>query len=183
MSIEYAILGFLNQAPQTGYDLKKLIVDSETLYWSGSNNQIYRSLVRLHEDGLVTRKVEYQEDNPARKIYTITDRGQEALRAWLASEPELPDLKNHFLIRLMWADQLAPAEFHSLLDRYETELAQRLAMAGERARRGSPLPPATARGQLLRQRIAENWIRFYKTQLDWVRGLRRELTEENGPQE
>lgn len=179
MSIEYAILGFLNQAPQTGYDLKKLIVDSETLYWSGSNNQIYRSLVRLHEDGLVTREVEYQEDNPARKIYTITERGQEALQTWLASDPELPDLKNYFLIRLMWADQLAPAALDSLLERYETELEQRLAMAREQARRGSSLPPATARGQLLRQRIAENWIAFYETQLNWVRNLKRELDENN----
>lgn len=178
MSIKYAILGFLSQAPQTGYDLKKLITVSQTLYWSGSNNQIYRSLVQLHEDGLVTKEVEYQEDNPARKIYTVTEDGREALQQWLASEPEVPDLKQHFLIRLLWADQLPGAELHALLDQYEEELETHLAMAGEQARRGSPLPATTDRGRLLRRHIAENWILFYKTQLEWLRTLRRRLYEE-----
>lgn len=177
MSIQYAILGFLSQAPQTGYDLKKLITESETLYWSGSNNQIYRSLVQLHKEGLVTREIEYQEDNPARKIYTITANGRAALHTWLMSAPELPDLKNYFLIRLMWAGTLAPAELDALLDQYEEELENRLAMAAEQARRGSALPPASGRGRLLREHIAENWILFYETQLNWLRHLRRELRE------
>jgi DNA-binding PadR family transcriptional regulator len=178
MSIKHAILGFLSQAPQTGYDLKKLFVESDTLYWSGSNNQIYRNLLKLHEEGLVNREIEYQEDNPARKIYTITARGQEALREWLASEPELPELKNYFLIRLMWADQLDDVELLSLLAQYKVELEQRLAMVREQARRGSSLPPAGTRGRRLRQSIGENWIAFYEGQLAWVHALRRELEEE-----
>ena len=45
MSIEYAILGLLSWKPFSGYDLKKIIAESEVYYWSGNNNQIYNSLV------------------------------------------------------------------------------------------------------------------------------------------
>ena len=42
MTIKYAILGLLSWKPFSGYDLKKIFVDSASLYWSGNNNQIYR---------------------------------------------------------------------------------------------------------------------------------------------
>ena len=61
MSIQYAILGLLSQQPLTGYDLKKIFVEEETFYWSGNNNQIYRTLVKLHEAALVTQEVHHQE--------------------------------------------------------------------------------------------------------------------------
>ena len=69
MSIKHAILGFLSWSPLTGYDLKKRFMGSTTLYWSGNNNQIYRSLVDLHQNGFVTKEVQQQEKLPARKIY------------------------------------------------------------------------------------------------------------------
>ena len=40
MTIKYAMLGFLSWRPLAGYDIKKLMVDSPVLYWSGNNNQI-----------------------------------------------------------------------------------------------------------------------------------------------
>jgi DNA-binding PadR family transcriptional regulator len=55
MSIEYAILGILSWRPLSGYDLKKMIEGSAALYLSGNNNEIYRTLVSLHDQGLVTR--------------------------------------------------------------------------------------------------------------------------------
>ena len=44
MTLEYAILGLLSWKPFSGYDLKKIFSDSPIYYWSGNNNQIYRTL-------------------------------------------------------------------------------------------------------------------------------------------
>ena len=64
MSIKFVVLGYLSWRPMTGYDIKKMIADSETLPWSANNNQIYKSLVELHKEDWVTKSVENQEGAP-----------------------------------------------------------------------------------------------------------------------
>ena len=83
MSIKYAILGLLSWKSLSGYDLKKMIADSAALYWSGNNNQIYKTLVQLLDEELVTSEVHYQENLPPRKVYTINEKGQDELKKWV----------------------------------------------------------------------------------------------------
>ena len=142
MSIKYAILGLLSWRPLTGYDLKKLFTDSVALYWSGNNNQIYRTLVDLHEEGLVTQEIQHQENYPSRKIYSITDKGVSRLKKWVRSKPELPDLKNAFLIQLEWGDLLEPHELDALAGEYEDEVLMQLKMLQAKQQ---PLNAAVAR--------------------------------------
>lgn len=175
MSIKYAILGFLSWSPLTGYDLKKRFMESTTLYWSGNNNQIYRSLVDLNQEGLVTKEVQQQEKLPARKVYSITAAGRKALRGWVLQPPELPQLKNSFLVQLSWADQLAPSELDHLIDSYQEEVRVKLLMLQEQAARGNSAPNRSDRERLLWRRIASNMIAFYQHELQWVKDLRQEL--------
>jgi PadR family transcriptional regulator AphA len=172
MSIQYAILGFLSWRPLSGYDLKKLFAESEFFYWSGNSNQIYRTLVRLHKEGLVTREVEHQESYPDRKVYALTDEGRAALRAWAGSPPELPELRHSFLVQLAWADLLPPDELDALLQAYEDRVRAQLLICQEQARRGEIDPARTAREAYLWRAVAGNWIGFYAHELAWLRGLR-----------
>lgn len=175
MSIKYAILGFLSVGPLTGYDLKKRFAESETLYWSGNNNQIYRALVDLHDEKLVTREVQHQESNPSRKVYTITDAGRQALQGWLLSPPELPQVRNAFLVQLTWADQLPPDALDALLGAYEDELQVKVLMLREHYHRNHVPPAETPRAALLRSMIEQNWLSIYENERDWVRRLRSAL--------
>lgn len=176
MSIKYAILGFLQWRPLTGYDLKKMFELSDILYWSGSNNQIYRPLVKLHEAGLVTRQVEYQEDNPPRKIYTITAKGRAALREWLLEAPNLPRIKHSLLIQLLWADDLEATDLDEMLTAYEEALRVEILMLREKeARRDEP--PGESRAAQLWEAAGERWIAIHENELDWVRELRRSFIQ------
>lgn len=175
MSIKHAILGFLSWEPLTGYDLKKRFMESTTLYWTGNNNQIYRSLVDLHQDGLVTKEVRQQEKLPARKIYSITADGRKALREWVLQPPELPQLKNSFLVQLSWADQLAPSELEHLVESYQEEVQVKLLMLQEQFARGNNAPDRSARERLLWRRISSNMISYYQNELNWVQELGQEL--------
>jgi PadR family transcriptional regulator, regulatory protein AphA len=188
MSIEFAILGLLSWRSLTGYDIKKMFAGSTALYWSGNNNQIYTALVKLHEEGLVSRETEMQEDNPPRKIYTITAKGQEELKKWLFTTPEPPQLKNSFLIQLAWTDLLNPQELDTLLGKYEAEMNMQLSMLQVQEKQGNVSPSGTTRDAyinaalartpreaLLWSMIQENWISFYQNELNWVRKLRRLL--------
>ena len=172
MTIKYAILGFLSWRPLTGYDLKKMFLDATFIYWSGNNNQIYRTLVQLHKEGLVTSEVEHQERGPSRKIYTITEKGSAELRRWVLSAPEVPQLRNSFLIQLAWADQLEPEELDTLLENYEHEVQMQALMYQEQKRRNLINPARTERESYLWGMISDNWIMFYETELAWVQKLR-----------
>ena len=177
MTIKYAILGFLSWRPLTGYDLKKLFSVAMFIYWSGNNNQIYRTLLELNKQGWVTSQVEHQEVGPSRKVYTITETGLSELRQWLATSPELPQLRNSFLIQLAWADQLEPDELDALLDKYEHNVQMQSLMYQEEKRRNRINPARTERESYLWGMISDNQISFYENELNWVRKLRRELGE------
>jgi DNA-binding PadR family transcriptional regulator len=177
MAIEYAILGFLSWRPLAGYDIKKLMADSEFLPWSGNNNQVYTALVKLHRDGLVTMEVQQQEILPARKTYSITDKGRAALRTWILSAPDLPQIRNSFLCQLAWADELQPTELDGLVSKYEYEVEMRLLMCREKIRRQATAPNRTPRETFLWRMVHGNCVRAYETELNWVRELRQELIQ------
>ncbi len=175
MTIEYAILGLLSWKALSGYDLKKMIAESALYYWSGNNNQIYRSLIQLHTDGLVTQDVQQQEHLPARKIYAITPKGRERLREWVLANPQSPEIHNTFLLQLAWTDRLEDDELAELVDRYEQEVEYKMLMVQEQVKRDSGHPQRTTREAYLWDMIGDNLVKSYQSQLDWIRKLKTGL--------
>jgi PadR family transcriptional regulator, regulatory protein AphA len=175
MVIKFAILGYLSWQPSSGYDLKKLFEDSAVFHWSGNNNQIYKTLVELHNASLVTLHIEQQADYPPRKIYTITAKGVAALKQWVLTPPELPQIKNVFLVQLAWADQLDTAELDALMQQYEAEVHIQVLMLHEHKKRQTHSPQRTARERYLWDEIMNNRIAFYDNELNWIRNLRQTL--------
>ena len=45
--LKYVLLGFLNYAPQTGYELKQAIDKSTSFFWHAKQSQIYTTLKGL----------------------------------------------------------------------------------------------------------------------------------------
>ncbi len=72
MSLDYAILSFLNFAPMSGYDLKKLFDDSINHFWSATQSHIYRALGQMETRGWITHETIDQERHPNKKVYSIT---------------------------------------------------------------------------------------------------------------
>lgn len=178
MSINYAILGILSYKSLTGYDLKKIIQDSPFMYWSGNNNQIYKSLVELLEEGLVTNEVHHQESSPSKKIYTITEAGLAELKEWVLSSPEPPEFKKMFLVQLAWSDQLNAEEMNSLLSSYENEIRMQMLMQQEKKRRDTFSPDRTSREVHLWDLIYDNIISSYENELNWIQKVRKEISND-----
>ncbi|MBJ6362373.1 DUF4180 domain-containing protein [Paenibacillus sp. GCM10012307] len=177
MSIQYAILGLLSWKPATGYELKKMIEESPTMYWSGNNNQIYKSLVKLLNEGLVTNEIQHQESSPSKKIYSITPEGRARLKEWVRSESEIPEFKNSFLIQLAWADHLDSEELSEMLASYESRISLQLIFHQEKIKRGIPSPNRNERETFLWDKITENLLTYYQNELEWVQSIRKELLE------
>ncbi len=117
MSLEHAILGFLNYRPFTGYDLKKVFDFSVRHFWTADQSQIYRTLNRLTEKGWAEMEKIEQENRPARKDYRITEPGREALQEWLITPVPVGDNRSASLVQVFFAGQLSDEEVLEMFER------------------------------------------------------------------
>jgi PadR family transcriptional regulator, regulatory protein AphA len=177
MSIKFAILGILSWKASTGYELKKIFEESSFLYWSGNNNQIYKALIQLQDEELVTSEVIHQDSSPSKKIYTITEEGLRELKEWVVSSPEAPEIKKTFLVQLAWSDVLNNQELNELLLKYENEIKVQLVIQQEKNRRALHSPNRNTRESFIWEMISENIMSTYNNELNWVRETRQKLFE------
>lgn len=178
MSIKFAILDMLSWKSFTGYELKKFFEESSSMYWSGNNNQIYKTLIQLQDEELVTSEVVHQESLHSKKIYTITEEGLIELKEWVMSTPEVPEYKKPFLIQLAGSDLLSNQELNELLSKYENEVKVELLMQQEKSKRAAlNSPNRNTREIFLWNMISKNIISSCKNELDWVQEVRQKLFE------
>lgn len=175
MSIKFAILGILSWEPSTGYELKKIFEDSSFMYWSGNNNQIYKALLSMEDEGLVTNEVIHQDNSPSKKKYTITQEGLKELKEWVMSSSKAPEIKKTFLVQLAWSDMLSNQELSDILIKYEDEIKAQLIMQHEKDRRALHSPNRNTRESLIWKMISKNIISTYNNELNWVDEIRQKL--------
>lgn len=101
--ITYGILGLLAfWGPLSGYDIKGLFDHVLAPMWGAAHSQIYKELRRMKELGWVEMQREEQEARPDRKVYTITEQGSEALRQWQGQEPDVFQIRDELLLKILF---------------------------------------------------------------------------------
>lgn len=172
MSLAYAILGWLQQEPMSGYDLKKRFDQGSGYFWPVDEMQIYRTLDRLLEQGNVSVHEEIQHRRPNRKVYTVTDAGQKALLQWLTSPQPLPTLRDPLLTQLFFAAALSNAEISKLLEDQHTEHSKLLAYYQQKIPFSLDAHTETrgevSREQMLQRQVLEYSLRREQTYLEWL---------------
>jgi len=118
MSLDHALLGFLNYHPYTGYDLKKIFDTSIRHFWPADQSQIYRTLARLTEQGFAEMEKIPQENRPDRKVYHITDAGRAELLKFLSGPPPFDEPRSAPLIQVFFAGQLSDEEVLAKFEGY-----------------------------------------------------------------
>jgi DNA-binding PadR family transcriptional regulator len=105
MSVRNALLGLLAQKPRHGYELRaafEAVVGDGA--WDVKPSQIYTTLDRLEEAGLVERVSDLGEgEEPARRIYALTPQGEATLQEWLSSGVAAGHQRDEFYVKLMVA--------------------------------------------------------------------------------
>ncbi len=89
-SIEYALLGFMEEGPRYGYDLYQEVTDPGGLWevWRIKQGTLYALLARLEECGYLTAAIEPAEGRPSRKMFTMTESGRTVFADWIRSPVE-----------------------------------------------------------------------------------------------
>lgn len=170
MTLENAILGFLDREPMTGYDLKTRCFDDAVGHvWTADQAQVYRTLERLLERGLVRSKLVPQRGKPDRRVFSITQRGRRALSAWLHEGLEPGPVRDPLLLRLALAETLSDDELLVLLNQARQGYQARLDAL--RAEASSPPPPLAApdlRGADLFRMTLSAAMSATRTAIDWI---------------
>lgn len=171
--LEYALLGLLQQQPQSGYDLRKTFANTPMRHFSDSPGSIYPALRRLEERTWISAKGE-NDNARKRQVYRITAAGKRGLVDWLSQSISREDIVHRleelmlrfaFLdgnvgrdVTLRFLDQMVQA-----LEEYVRELRDYFKNFG----------PAIV---LDTGRLAfESGIQSYESNLNWARSARRKL--------
>lgn len=120
----YVVLGMLSHAPATSYDLKQRVGYTIGNFWAFAHSQLYDEPARLAEDGLVTAAAE--EGGRRKRTYSITPRGREVLREWLASPTtDQTEVRDLGLLKLFFSTFGSPDDLRRLArDRHESHKAR-----------------------------------------------------------
>ncbi len=103
MSVRHAILGLLAQHPRHGYELRAAFsaVIGGDENWDVKPAQIYTTLNRLEEAGLVQQHSVEQSGGPEKRIYQVTELGLETLQEWFSSGVMPEHQRDEFFVKLM----------------------------------------------------------------------------------
>ncbi len=81
MTVRHAVLGLLAQRPRHGYELRaafEALAGGEE-NWQLKPAQVYTTLVRMEQSGLVAEAAIAQDGGPEKRIYAITPDGLKTL--------------------------------------------------------------------------------------------------------
>lgn len=99
----YVVLGLLAVQPWSTYELTRQMERTLGRVWPRAQSKLYEEPKKLVALGLATAEDDGVGRRP-RTVYTITDRGRQALAEWLREPGEGPVLEFEQLVKLSFAD-------------------------------------------------------------------------------
>lgn len=173
MSLEYAILGFLNYGPLSGYDLKKVFDNTVQHFWTADQSQIYRTLSRLTERGWAEIEVIEQTERPDRKVYHITQIGRDELLLWLAGPTPESVSRSAALIQVFFFGQMEDEVIQKKFEVYAHTMRGVLNRYEELKGELTSSLPATCsrREQFFWLSTLDLGIRTTRSNLDWAESI------------
>ncbi len=129
LSPEYALLGFLAQRPDHGYELHRRLAAELGQVWHASQSQVYNILKRLEMQGDITGTVQEQEKLPSRLFYQLTPSGRARFDTWLNTPTgsSVRAIRVEFITRLYFANQYNQDMVDALIDSQVEETSKGLA--------------------------------------------------------
>jgi DNA-binding PadR family transcriptional regulator len=165
-------LALLSGERAHGYELKQsLEQEFGELLPALNAGQIYVTLGRLERDGLVVGHA-VPGDGRGKRVYELTDRGREAVTAWIDAPVSGRRLKDEFFMKLVVLASAGLAEPKQLLEGQRREYLQSL-------RDLNALLEANGKGTAA-ELLVEGAILHLKADLEWLDLIERRLamTEE-----
>jgi poly-beta-hydroxybutyrate-responsive repressor len=88
-------------------------------FTSVDQGNVYRTLRQLEKDNLIKSEWDTSSDGPARRIYSITDAGEQYLKMWASSLEQYQNMLNSFFT--MYTDMFFPFSTSSKQQKDESQ--------------------------------------------------------------
>ena len=168
----YVVLALIGNGGAAPHDLVDMMRRGGRLFYAAAPSQVYAEPKRLQRLGYLTSRREPGRTRE-RTVYALTDRGREALRAWLAEPAPFPRIHNEANVRLLAGDLIDDATIvrsfaamRAELDELEQLVAEGESMATE--------VPFRERYLRLSFSLARKLLAAHRT---WIAEIERELGE------
>ena len=123
MNVRTLCLGILWFEEATGYEIRKQASEGCFSHFiEASYGSIYPALNKLTDENLVTWRTETHDGKPARKVYSLTDKGRAALIEALHEAPKPDVIKSEFLFLGLFAEHLDSEFLNTVVDNRIEEL-------------------------------------------------------------
>ncbi|MEC0092009.1 PadR family transcriptional regulator [Paenibacillus macquariensis] len=105
MNSQDVILGMLMKESLTGYEIKQLLENVFSNFFSSSYGTIYPTLTRMEKEELITKEIVLQDGKPNKNILNITDKGRACFNAYLQGPLKGDSIKkSDFMMRLYFGE-------------------------------------------------------------------------------
>lgn len=173
MSVRFALLGLLAQRPRHGYELHsafEALVGGEQ-NWDVKPAQVYTTLARLEDAGLVSEDAVEQGGGLEKRIYAITRGGHAELTAWLASGVGRDHNRDEFFLKLMLALLTGEADPRKLIQTQRARLYQDLHAVTARRRACNP------KQELAKMLLFDKAVMHLEADVRWLDMVEARLSE------
>jgi DNA-binding PadR family transcriptional regulator len=126
MDVKTLCLGVLSMGDASGYEIKKVFEDAFSHFYVAGFGSIYPALAELTREGYVTCSDVEQAKRPAKKVYHLTGSGEAAFRVALAETYPSHRVRSDFMVLLVFADLLTPAQLAGVLQQRLADIDETL---------------------------------------------------------
>ena len=134
----YEILGLIGEGGAGPHDLRRMVEHGRILAWAGEG-QYYVEPKRLAKLGYLEARKEPGKTRD-RTVYTLTEKGREALREWGRTPASFTPLKSEPLLRLLIADLVGEGPTRESLAALREEIADLSARLDDQEASAETLP-------------------------------------------
>ena len=167
----YEVLGLVGPNGAGAHDLLQMARHGRILDWAGES-QYYVEPKRLAKLGYLTARTEPGKTRP-RTVYTLTDKGHEALDQWARTPVRFTPVKSELLLRLLIADLVGEAATRESISTIRADIGDLFTRLGESEEFALTLPSRTKYLLLVFGFLR----RLLELHLEFVDDLERELGE------
>jgi DNA-binding PadR family transcriptional regulator len=161
----YEILGLVGEGGAGPHDIKRLVERDRLLAWAGES-QYYSEPKRLARLGYLDARKEPGKTRE-RTVYSLTDKGRDALREFAKQPVELTPVKSDALLRLLIADLVGEKVTRESIGTLRDEIAELRGLLDEQEASAKGLP-GRSKYLLLVNRHLRRLLDLHETLVDDV---------------
>jgi DNA-binding PadR family transcriptional regulator len=179
VSAKHALLGLLLHRPAYRYQLGDRLQERLGPAWKINSGQLYQTIERLEEDGLIERVDSVGDGQPERDVFTVTSTGAEEFERWFeGSLSRARLLRRPLLVKITLA---GPARLRATLkevDSYEHDCAaclrdhlrlrDTIPLGGLRVRADHELLRLNLTADIMQLEAELGWVRHARERIAWL---------------